>query len=87
MPGALLRGVAGKRGREAVKRQDQRLRHGVEQRREAFVVGPVKLREPGFVACVIQRIAWDGVAVAGDGAHGGAMLVAVEIAHQAADIP
>jgi hypothetical protein len=71
---------------EAVEREDQRGRRGVEQLGQRRVIGRWKRPAGPDAPGMVERVAGDGVAIAGDGGSPPGMRIAVEIADQAADI-
>ena len=86
LPRARLVGMRGKARREAVQRKNQRGRCAVQQLGQRGVIGVEEPLQPGKVRGVVDHIAGNGVAIAGDRDHGGGMRLAVDVADEAAGL-
>ena len=73
---------AGERGGEAVQRQDHRGPMRGDHRRDMIVIGPEKARNPCLASGMIERVAGDRMAVAGDRHRARRVLVAIAVDDQ-----
>src|SRR5690606_39604986 len=71
---------------KAVQRQDQRRRRCVEQRRERFMIGAMEARQAFFAPLDVEQVAGNRIPVTRVRDYRGSLLLAVEVAHQPADV-